>query len=348
MYRKDGKKVEEKAGSQYKNAMTPAKASLIRAAKITGKLLPNNDQRAQVRERVTLTFLFDEFVSNKQEMKSIQCDISRYKKHIRGVLGKKAVTEIRPLDVYKLKKELSKKYKPQTVKHVLVLIRRIINFGSSLQLCPRFDFKIEMPKFDNKKTEDMTDERYKTFLMVLNDYKKEHPDPANIMRIALFTGMRRGEIFGLQSRDVDFERGFIHIRNGKGIITESIPMNKLTRNVLKSVSRDRGSEYIFPNSTGGRLNSGTYTKHFKRIRELAGLPKDFRPMHGLRHTFASSLISSGEVDLYTLQRLLTHKSPEMTQRYAHLRDKTLKRASGITDTLVKKIMGNEDLYYNAS
>ena len=310
--------------------MMSPKTSLIRADKITGKLIPNSERRAQARKRVTLNFLFDEFVSNKQEMKSIQCDISRYNNHVRGVLGKKDVKEIRPLDVYKLKKELSKKYKPQTVKHVLVLIRRIIYFGMSLHLSPRLDFTIEMPKFDNKKTEDMTDEQYKTFLMVLNEYEIHHPDPAKIMRLALFTGMRRSEIYGLQWLDVDFERGFIHIRDGKGVITESIPINNLTRNVLKSVSRDRGSEYIFPNMTGGRLNRDSYYKHFKRIRELAGLPKDFRPMHGLRHTFASSLISSGEVDLYTLQRLLTHKSPEMTQRYAHLRDKALKRASGIT------------------
>ena len=67
MYRKDGKKVEEKAGCQHKDAMTPAKASLIRADKITGKLPPNSERRAKARERVTLDFLFDEFVSHKQE-----------------------------------------------------------------------------------------------------------------------------------------------------------------------------------------------------------------------------------------------------------------------------------------
>jgi len=41
---------------------------------------------------------------------------------------------------------------------------------------------------------------------------------------------------------------------------------------------------------------------------------------GLRHVYASMLASSGQVDMYTLQKLLTHKSPAMTQRYAHLRD----------------------------
>jgi uncharacterized membrane-anchored protein len=39
------------------------------------------------------------------------------------------------------------------------------------------------------------------------------------------------------------------------------------------------------------------------------------------------LASSGEVDMYVLQKLLTHKDPRMTQRYAHLRDEALKNAS---------------------
>ena len=47
------------------------------------------------------------------------------------------------------------------------------------------------------------------------------------------------------------------------------------------------------------------------------MPSDFRPFHGLRHSFASMPASSGQVDMYTLQKLLTHKSPLMTQRNAH-------------------------------
>jgi len=76
----------------------------------------------------------------------------------------------------------------------------------------------------------------------------------------------------------------------------------------------------------------------RRIRERAGLPKDFRPMHGLRHVFASMLASSGQVDMYTLQKLLTHKSPIMTQRYAHLRDEALKRASSVAGDLLSAIV----------
>ena len=75
-------------------------------------------------------------------------------------------------------------------------------------------------------------------------------------------------------------------------------------------------------------------KAANRIKKAAGLPDDFRPLHGLRHVYASMLASSGKVDLYTLQKLMTHKSPEMTQRYAHLRDEALQRAAELAGSLI--------------
>lgn len=69
------------------------------------------------------------------------------------------------------------------------------------------------------------------------------------------------------------------------------------------------------------------------IRDRDVLPKDFRALHGLRHVYASMLASSGQVDMYTLQKLMTHKSPQMTQRYAHLRDDALQRAAGVAGEL---------------
>jgi integrase len=54
------------------------------------------------------------------------------------------------------------------------------------------------------------------------------------------------------------------------------------------------------------------------------------------------LASSGEVDMYTLQKLLTHKSPQMTQRYAHLRDDAMKRAADLAGKLITQIKVEEN------
>ncbi len=84
-------------------------------------------------------------------------------------------------------------------------------------------------------------------------------------------------------------------------------------------------------------------KAAKRIKENAGLPKGFRPLHGLRHLYASMLASSGKVDMvYTLQKLLTHKSPLMTQRYTHLRDDAMKRAADLAGDIIDDAMQGEN------
>jgi integrase len=146
--------------------------------------------------------------------------------------------------------------------------------------------------------------------------------------------MRKGEIFKLRWQDVDFERGFIHIRHPKGGPDQKIPLNDAARQVFEEHPRSEESEFVFP----GRDQQARRNTHkqVNRIKARARLPADFRPMHGLRHVYASMLASSGQVDMYTLQKLLTHKSPTMTQRYAHLRDDALRRASELAGDLVKR------------
>jgi integrase len=85
-----------------------------------------------------------------------------------------------------------------------------------------------------------------------------------------------------------------------------------------------------------------YADDMTEAKAAAGLPSDFRPLHGLRHAYASMLASSGQVDMYTLQRLLTHKSPMMTQRYAHLRDETLRKASTLAGDIIEQAAKTQD------
>jgi integrase len=199
-----------------------------------------------------------------------------------------------------------------------------------------------MPKVNNLKTEDLNAQQMARLLTILRDGtvtdkdgKKTvlDPDAREIMLLAIYTGMRRGEIFRLTWEDVDFRRGFITLREPKGGTDQTIPLPDEARDLLEHRPRRKDCPYIFP-GRGGKMKADA-SKHFRAIRAAAKLPKDFRPMHGLRHVFASMLASSGEVDLYTLQRLLTHKSPTMTQRYAHLTDAALKRGSNVMSRIVK-------------
>jgi integrase len=221
-----------------------------------------------------------------------------------------------------------KKRSPQTVKHVIGLVKRIASFGQNKGLCGGLAFRPQIPVVDNKVTEDLTQEELHRLLEAIE--ADENRIIASMMRFVLATGMRRGELFRLKWADIDRSRGFIRIAESKGGKAMSIPLNDAAADILDRLPQT--SPFVFPGEGGGQRVS--VQKASKRIRERAGLPRTFRPLHGLRHVFASQLASSGQVDLYVLQRLLTHKSPVMTQRYAHLRDATLKAASAVAGDIL--------------
>jgi integrase len=93
-------------------------------------------------------------------------------------------------------------------------LKRISNFGVKKQLCPGINFKIEMPRVDNQRTEDLSSDQLKSLLAAMD--ASSDTEAADFMRMALFTGMRRGELMKLKWADIDFERGFINILNPKG------------------------------------------------------------------------------------------------------------------------------------
>lgn len=348
-YRKQGKLIEEKVGGQYRDNMTAAKASSIRGLRMEGKDSSNEEKRAAVRAarqaeeaRYSLNRLWSLFEEAKSANRTIKDDRIRFNLHIAPSLGTKSIPELTVHDLDKLRAKLEKSGKsPQTVKHVLTLVKRLLNFAlrkGYVESIPATLY-ITMPTVDNKVTENLTPEQAQKLLQALD----EEPDQvqASIVRLALFTGMRRGALLNLQWNDLDFERGFITLRGevAKKGKTETIPMNDQARAVLKALPRT-ASPYVFP----GRYDDkprGNITPMLKRVREKAGLPDSFRPLHGLRHSFASWLAGSGQVSMYELQKLLTHSSPQMTQRYAHLHDDALRKASDVAGALFSAVQANE-------
>lgn len=337
-YRKGGKPVEEKAGWQYKDAMTPARANTIRSNRIEGD--PSNQERREDEEakrkaiisRWTVGRLWDEYKAQNPGLKGVKTDENRFKKHIAPSFANKEPKEIIPLDIDRLRLKLTKTHKPGTVRNALELLRRIVNFARKKHLCDGMPFIIEMPELDNCRTETLTPDEMSRLLKAINE--DENIQAAGLMKMALFTGMRRGELFRLRWEDVDFQKGFITLVNPKGGAEQKIPLNKAARELLENHPRG-GSPQVFPGRAGAQRTD--VTKQINRIKGRAGLPAKFRALHGLRHVYASGLASSGKVDMYTLQKLLTHKSPQMTQRYAHLADDALKRAAEVAGNLITQV-----------
>ena len=334
-YRKGGKGISEKAGRQFRDGMTPARAARIRAARIEGKELSNVARREAEKAardaesgKWTIDKLWAEYSSQREKSASLGTDLNRYNLYLRSKFGGIEPRELIQLEIDRLRIKLLKTKSPQTTKHVLTLLQRICNFGVNRGLSRGPGFKFQMPRVHNVKTEDLSPDQLTSLLKAIDeDY---HPCAGPMMKLVLFSGMRRGEMFKLKWEHIDFERGFIHLVDPKGGPDQIIPLNDAARGLLEG--HPRTDNFIFPRRNGGQRTD--IQRPVNRIRDRAGLPKDFRALHGLRHVYASMLASSGQVDLYTLQKLLTHKSPVMTQRYAHLRDETLKKASALAGDIV--------------
>ena len=271
-------------------------------------------------------------------LKGIVTDKNRYEKHLSPVLDKLRISEIKPQTVEDLRLQLFQNRKPATVWNILELMRRIINFGYKTNRCPALSFQIEMPVKDNERIEHLSTEEAQRFL----DTAKTWParDVGNMLMLAFFTGMRRGEIFKLEDRDVDFELKLIRLRNPKGKKSMSIGLSKVAEDILRDEIKWRDehhpdSPFIFPGRTGGMR---TDCSAVDRFRVAAGLPKGFRPFHGLRHHFAVSLANSGKFSMDIISEMLTHKNADFTKKiYAQFLPETLSVASNVAADI---LLGN--------
>ncbi|MBB5735900.1 integrase [Xanthomonas arboricola] len=134
--------------------------------------------------------------------------------------------------------------------------------------------------------------------------------------VAMNTGLRRGELFGLTWHDVNLaaQRLTVTAKSAKSGKVRHIPLNHEAHAVLaRWQAQGAASGLVFPNSAGGRFDN--IQTSWERLTEAAKL-EAFR-FHDLRHDFASQLVMAG-VDLNTVRELLGHADIKMTLRYAHL------------------------------
>lgn len=340
-YRRGGrgsKEIYEPVGKSGAG-MTAAKAARIRADRIRGKEATNREQRqanklAKERgiEPLTLNRIWELYQEANADKASLKGDQFRYKNHLAVRLGEKSPGSITTEDMDALRKAMSKNgYAAQTIKHAMGQVRRILRFGARrglYSISPALHF--DMPEVDNEQTESLKDEQLANYLHALE--QETDALGAAFLRLILATGMRRGALLHLMWEDVDYEKNTLRLRGAcaKKGKTDFIPLTKAAKEILQSLPHT--SVYVFPGKDSSKPRED-FRRVARRVRERAGLPRTFRPLHGLRHAYASALISSGKVSLYELQKLLTHENASMTQRYAHLADEAMKRAAAVSDDI---------------
>jgi len=212
---------------------------------------------------------------------------------------------------------------------------------------------VELPKKqEEKKLHTWTIKQVNKFLKVAKDYKY-YP----LLFLALNTGMRRGELLGLQWKDIDMDKKRLEInrqlaRTDKGLIFKkpktktsqrTIPLPDPVVNYLGSHKIKQGekrlalgqsyndNDLVCSNSIGNPVDPRNLYREFKRISKAANLP-EIR-FHDLRHTFATTYLQAGG-NIKTLQEVLGHSSITMTiDTYSHVTEDMLNEASQKISTM---------------
>lgn len=196
------------------------------------------------------------------------------------------------------------------------------------------------PKVERAEIKPLDSEAIGLFLEAIKDHPFE-----NVYTVALFTGMREGEVLGLTWDCIDFDAGTITVkqqlqkeRGGSGayhlVKTKNDKSRRITpatsvMNVLKKQRRqqiemrftaydmwDNQFDLVFTNEMGRNLSAQTVYLHFKKIAKSIGHPN--ARFHDLRHSYAVAALRSGD-DIKTVQGNLGHATAAFTlDVYSHV------------------------------
>jgi integrase len=175
----------------------------------------------------------------------------------------------------------------------------------------------------------------------------EDRQDAELVRVAAYAGLRRGELVALRWRDIDFERrklvvrravsGDVEASSTKSRRAREVPLADQAAGALARLSQradfTSADDYVLCNRLGRRLDGSALRRRVERARDAASL----RPLrfHDLRHTYGSLLVAGG-VDLASVKAAMGHSRITTTERYLHARS-----ASELADRFTQALAGLE-------
>ena len=218
----------------------------------------------------------------------------------------------------------------KTISNHLTLLISMLNYAHDMNWL-RIVPKIRKPKIPNSKIFFYlkTDEEIGRFLAAARIYGEIN---FYLYAMAVFTGMRQGELAGLTWDNVDFVNRQICVQRSFKNPTKNgeiryVPILDSLLPILLEWKAFNVSKFVFSSSTGTMIlpSARIFQEQFKQVLTAGGFPEVWRSgemrsyirFHDLRHTFASHWMMKGG-DIYRLQKILGHHSIEMTQRYSHL------------------------------
>ena len=215
-----------------------------------------------------------------------------------------------------------------------------------------------LPRIIRKEMHPLEEDQVAVFLREVQGHPHEY-----LYKIALFTGLREGEVLGLGWEHIDFQAGILTVKrqlrreqkkgggyyfsppkNNKSRCLTLAPsviqlfrLQKLEQNSMRMEAGDAWEEHglIFTNQTGGYLSYRTVYDCFKRIVRNIGAPAT--RFHDLRHTFAVASIKSGD-DIKTVQENLGHATAAFTlDVYGHVTKQMKQDSAARMEQFIKSV-----------
>jgi integrase len=209
-------------------------------------------------------------------------------------------------------------------------VRQMFNFAKDRELYAKDNVaeKINIPKFDNRRTRFLTVEELQNLLNFLKEHDKQVHD---MTLFSMYSGARQGEVFSLLWENINFKTNFITLFDTKNNNkTRHVPLTAETEKLLKSLKKQDSRGFVFSTKTGEKFKN--MPKVFLRAVKELGLndnvtdPRQKVVFHTLRHSYASWLMMSG-ADLYAVKELMGHSTTAMTERYSHLSPEHLRKTA---------------------
>jgi integrase len=264
--------------------------------------------------------------------------------HIIPLLGRRKLKVLTPVDIRRLYRKMAEKgLKDRSIEYVhttlrkslkAVVVDRLINHNPTDGVRP-----IKTPTGAAKEPKALAPYQVKVLLEAAAESRFEA-----LYVVAIYTGLRRGELLGLKWTDTDLDAGTLMVRRSLDVDgTFKAPKNQAARRTLKLTPRAldalkvhkvhqnaarlqagprwQDHNLVFPNTVGKPMNAGNfYRRDFQPLLKRAGLADEGFTIHSLRHTFATTLADKG-VHPSTAQKMLGHSDIRMTLAiYTHATD----------------------------
>lgn len=271
----------------------------------------------------------------KKKPSSVEGDVLLLNKHVLPALGRHSVVEVSRADIARL--HHSMRATPGAANRVLGLLSKMFNLAEKWGIRPDGSNPCRhVERNPEHKMERFLSEaelaRLGAALAEVEGQTEDRLPAIAALRLLALTGMRLGEVLTLRWEFLDEERGALRLPDSKSG-PRTFPLNAPALQLLLGL--DRRGDWCFPGREPD-THLATLRRTWLQVRAKAGL-EDVR-IHDLRHSFASVGAAAG-MGLYTIGALLGHTQASTTQRYAHLSDDPLRRA---TDAIGARIAAAMD------